>query len=158
MTTKRCFKCLCDKPLEDFYKHSAMGDGRLGKCKECTKADVRKNRTEKIAHYRAFDKARASQPHRVAARAAYSKTPAYAESHAASAKRWANRHPERRKASHIVSNAVRDGKIIPWPVCAVPECCGKPQAHHPDYSRPLDVVWLCVKHHKEAHALVKQVA
>ncbi len=158
MTTKRCFKCLCDKPLEDFYKHSAMGDGRLGKCKECTKADVRKNRTEKIAHYRAFDKARASQPHRVAARAAYSKTPAYAESHAASAKRWANKHPERRKASHIVSNAVRDGKLIPWPVCAVPECCGKPQGHHPDYSRPLDVVWLCVKHHKEAHALVKQAA
>jgi len=158
MTTKRCFKCQSEKPLADFYKHYAMGDGHLGKCKECTKADVRKNRAEKIDHYRAFDKARASQPHRVAARAAYSKTQAYAESHAAAAKRWANKHPERRKASLIVGNAIRDGKLIPWPVCAVPECNGKPQGHHPDYSRPLDVVWLCSKHHTEAHALARKAA
>ena len=40
MTTKRCFKCLEIKSADDFYKHAAMGDGRLGKCKECTKADA----------------------------------------------------------------------------------------------------------------------
>lgn len=66
--------------------------------------------------------------------------------------------PERNKARVALGNAVRDGRVIPWPVCAVPDCCGKPHGHHPDYSRPLDVVWLCVKHHKEAHALVKQAA
>lgn len=66
--------------------------------------------------------------------------------------------PERNKARVALGNAVRDGRVIPWPVCAVPECCGKPHGHHPDYSRPLDVVWLCDKHHKEAHALVKLAA
>jgi hypothetical protein len=25
------------------------------------------------------------------------------------------------------------------------------QAHHEDYSRPLDVVWLCPTHHKARH-------
>lgn len=33
------------------------------------------------------------------------------------------------------------------------EICGdqKSHAHHDDYSTPLDVRWLCPKHHKEAH-------
>jgi hypothetical protein len=37
---KRCFKCGKLKPLDDFYKHMAMKDGHLGKCKTCTKLDV----------------------------------------------------------------------------------------------------------------------
>lgn len=66
--------------------------------------------------------------------------------------------PERSKARVALGNAVRDGRVIPWPVCAVPDCCGKPHGHHPDYSRPLDVVWLCDSHHKEAHALARHAA
>jgi len=27
----------------------------------------------------------------------------------------------------------------------------KAEAHHDDYSRPLDVRWLCKRHHEEAH-------
>lgn len=147
-----CKQCNTAKTATDFYVSNPK------RCKECIKASVRANRAGNLEHYRAFDKARASQPHRVAARKEYAKTPAYAESHEAAAKRWAERHPERRKASHMVGNAIRDGKLIPWPVCAVPDCFGKPQGHHPDYSRPLDVVWLCDKHHKEVHAMARQAA
>lgn len=152
MTTKKCFKCLCEKPLDDFYKHSAMSDKRLGKCKECTKADANKHRQENLERVRAYDRMRGSMPHRVAARKEYSKTEAFAKSHTASAKRWKESHPERRKANIIVGNAVRDGRLNPQPCW----CCGtKAQAHHPDYSRPLDVVWLCGQHHKQAHALAE---
>lgn len=158
MEIKRCFKCLCEKPLDDFYRHKAMGDRHLSKCKECTKADVKKHRQDNLEKIRAYDRMRGSMAHRVAARKEYKKTPAYAKSHEAAARRWAAKHPERRKASHIVGNAVRDGKLIPWPVCAVPECSEKPEGHHPDYSRPLDVVWLCDMHHKQAHALVRKAA
>lgn len=132
----------------DFYKSNQT------KCKECVKAAVSKHRQENLERVRAYDRMRGSMPHRVAARAQYRKTEAYAESHEAAALRWAAKHPERRKASHIVGNAVRDGKLIPWPVCAVPECSARPQGHHPDYGRPLDVVWLCRVHHRQAHALV----
>jgi|SRR6185369_3774876 len=147
-----CKHCAQDKPAEGFYKSSPT------KCKECTKAAVKQHRQANLERVRSYDRMRSSQAHRIAARAEYAKTLAYSESHEAAAQRWAAKHPERRKASIAVGNAIRDGKLIPWPVCAVPECDSKPQGHHPDYTRPLDVVWLCPPHHKSAHALAEQQA
>ena len=140
-----CKNCNTNKTPIDFYVSNKS------KCKDCVKAAVTKNRIEKIEYYRSFDKARASAPHRVAARLAYQKTRGFAQSHQASAERWAAKHPKRRKASQIVSNAVRDGRLHKTP-CLV---CGeaKVEGHHPDYDRPLDVVWLCVPHHKQTHDL-----
>ena len=44
-----------------------------------------------------------------------------------------------------VAQAVKSGKLIRLP-CLV---CGDPnsQAHHEDYSKPLEVQWLCQHHH-----------
>jgi sigma-70-like protein len=46
-------------------------------------------------------------------------------------------------------NAVRSGRISKRP-CKV---CGdeNSEAHHEDYDKPLEVVWLCKKHHDEHH-------
>ena len=44
---------------------------------------------------------------------------------------------------------LKRGKLTRQP-CA--ECGSeKSQMHHPDYSKPLDVVWLCRRHHSALH-------
>ena len=51
-------------------------------------------------------------------------------------------------ARNKVNSAIRSGKLRPQP-CIV--CGGKAEAHHSDYSKPLDVDWLCRKHHALWH-------
>ena len=66
-------------------------------------------------------------------------------------KSYALKYPEKIEARNILTKAVRSGKIIRQP-CDVPGCRNTlAEAHHQDYSRPLDVRWLCVKHHREYH-------
>src|SRR6478609_8333127 len=69
-------------------------------------------------------------------------------------KRWRERSKKRYLAQKAVSNAVRTGKLVPWPGCAACRRKRNLHAHHCDYDAPLDVVWLCVKCHKAAHAIV----
>lgn len=52
---KKCFKCNKNKELKEFYKHPQMPDGHVNKCKDCNKADVRKNYAEKREEKRAYD-------------------------------------------------------------------------------------------------------
>jgi hypothetical protein len=152
---KRCFKCLCEKPLEAFYRHARMGDGHLNKCKECTKRDVAEHRQANLEKVRAYDKMRASAAHRVASRKEYAQTPAGKEAHRRALLAGRLRYPDKAKARYALSNAVRDGKIERWP-CEV--CGARAEAHHPHYGEPLLVTWLCKTHHTQAHALLKEAA
>jgi hypothetical protein len=63
-------------------------------------------------------------------------------------------NPEKQKAHHALNNAIRAGKIVRQP-CVI---CGNPKSHghHPDYSRPLVVIWLCAVCHKLLHKLLKK--
>lgn len=149
---KTCFKCKTIKPMSEFYRHSKMADGYLNKCKTCAKQDANTHRALNIDYVLAYDRARGNLPHRVAARKEYSLTEAGKSSHAKATKKWKKLHPDRRKASVAVNNALRDKRLKKLP-CLI--CGKKAQAHHPDYDSPLDVVWLCSPHHKQAHALAK---
>lgn len=151
MTTyqKTCFKCSVEKPISHFYKHGGMADGHLNKCKECTKKDVSLNYRENIDHYKQYEKERANLPHRVKARELYLQTDEGRKSASQAKARYAKKYPLKRTATSAVSNALRDGRLIKGPC----EVCGKKkvEAHHDDYSRPLNIRWLCKKHHTEWH-------
>lgn len=120
----------------DFYPRCLRKCGTVGECKECTKLRVRVRALTNPA-VQAYDRERAKRPH-VKARIA------------ANAKRWNEKNPEKYKAHYTLTNAVRDGRIERQP-CAV---CGETyaHAHHEDYSKPLDVLWLCPAHHHRLHA------
>ena len=137
---KTCFKCNVAKPLDQFYRHPQMGDGHLGKCKECAKADVRENYAKTRPAKTKYEKERAQRPERKAAAIR-------------SQRRYRAIHPERHAAHAAVAKAVRRGDLARSPC----EVCGevRAQAHHDDYSKPLDVRWLCFRCHREhAHGQV----
>lgn len=58
-------------------------------------------------------------------------------------------------AKNSVHRAVRKGVLIKG-LCAV---CGdvRVEAHHTDYTKPLDVVWLCDGHHQAVHGRRKDL-
>lgn len=59
------------------------------------------------------------------------------------------RNPEKNRARGHVSYAVSIGSLVPQPCF---KCDALPSdAHHEDYSRPFDLVWLCRPHHIELH-------
>jgi hypothetical protein len=64
--------------------------------------------------------------------------------------KWRKDNPEKYRAQNAVSNAVRDGKLIKGP-CAVCGATKRIHGHHEDYSKPLQVTWLCAVHHKQLH-------
>ncbi len=61
--------------------------------------------------------------------------------------KWKKKNPERRSAHGKVFYAVKIGKLKKE-ACKV---CGvdKVHAHHEDYNKPLEVIWLCPMHHYE---------
>jgi len=62
---------------------------------------------------------------------------------------YRGRNPEKYKAHGLVSTALSRGKLKKKPC----ELCGSSnvEAHHNDYSKPLEVRWLCPKHHAIIH-------
>jgi len=60
------------------------------------------------------------------------------------------RYPEKIRARRILAYAVKTEKLHRQP-CRV--CQTTPTfAHHEDYGKPLNVTWLCRRHHHEEHS------
>ena len=135
-----------------------MKDGHLNKCKECTKKDTRANRAANLDYYREYDRGRAMLPHRVQARSEYKQTDRGKAVKLASCEKWAKNNVAKRKAHHAVNNAVRDGRLIKPDNCESCGATGLIHGHHPDYSKPLEVEWLCPKCHSAAHKHDKEAA
>ena len=137
--SKTCFKCGEIKPLTAFYKHKAMADGHLNKCKECTRKDVGKHRSENLDKIREYDRNRGNRLQK------------------GYAKEYRTRYPNKYKAHNMVNNAIRDGKLFAEPcgICGITESV---HAHHDDYAKPLNVRWLCAAHHHQWHAKYGEAA
>ena len=63
-------------------------------------------------------------------------------------KRMMEKYPEKMRARQKVYRAKKSGVLVPQP-CEICESEENIQAHHPDYKKPLDVMWLCPDDHRK---------
>ena len=147
---KTCRECGIEKPMTEYYEHKGMTDGHLNKCKSCVRSRVLSNTKENADYYKKYNKQRAMLPHRVEARKKYAKTKLGKLAIKKANEKYIKNNPIKRFATVAVNNAIRDGKLQKLP-CFI--CGNKAEAHHPDYTRPLDVIWLCNQHHREVHLI-----
>ena len=134
--SKTCFKCNTVKPFEDFYKHQKMPDGHVNKCKACNKQDVTDNRNKNLERIREYDRMRGKNADRIKATTEITRA-------------WRDEDKRRGAAHSAVARAVKSGLLIRGRCmrCTEP----KTVAHHDDYDKPLDVMWLCQPCHKQRH-------
>lgn len=126
---KKCKRCLVEKPVSEFYRHKETSDGYLSFCKMCTQ--------ERVRFYRKSVRGREVERLRNRRRKKYLLE---------RQKIYRKNNPEKYKARTLLSYALRIGKLKRG-LC---EVCGDKdtEAHHDDYSKPLEVRWLCYTHHR----------
>ena len=135
---KKCFKCKIKKPLTKFYKHREMKDKLLGKCKLCTRKDAKKRYYKKRKQILEYEKRRTQTEERKEQLRIYKR-------------RYNLKFPGKRRARMKVNSYLKNGRLIKGDC----ETCGdkNTEAHHTDYRKHLDVMWLCKKHHLKQHEI-----
>ena len=140
MTEKfqKCITCGETFPLtkEYFKKAKNAKSGLSSQCIICIRAHDRKySRDYRLAHpeWKEMDNKR-SRTKQMELKKEYDK-----------------KYPERVSARGKVGYATRTGKLVKRP-CVI--CGAVPAlAHHEDYSKPLEVIYLCPLHHKAIHSM-----
>ncbi len=122
----KCSNCKKEKDADNFHSHSTKKNGKQSWCKECF-TDF--NNTQSRKEYN---------------------------------KKWRkdNNYDERpytlklKKAKNEVQKAIMRGDMERMPC----ERCGevKSEGHHPDYDKPLEVIWLCKKCHTKEHNAIRK--
>lgn len=64
-------------------------------------------------------------------------------------KKWQDKNPDKVIAHRAIRVAVKNGTIKKSKVCEVCNLAPATGSHHADYSKPLEVVWICKVCHKE---------
>jgi len=124
MNIKTCSKCKEARPIYEFYKQKDGLFGVRGDCKPCFN----------IANKEYVAKNRLAYRRRK------------------NLYRFKNRNKkERQLATNLVYRAKQKGELIKPKTCLCCDCERSLQAHHRDYNKPLDVMWLCSKCHGFIH-------
>lgn len=120
--TKQCSKCKEWKGLDQFSRHIRMKGGVRTICRRCNSNGAWE-----------WNK---NHPEIVNKRAS----------------RWHAGNPGVRRVHYLLNKAVKAGDVIKADAC---EACGRDgirlHGHHDDYSKPLEVRWLCGSCHRAHH-------
>ena len=132
MNARICGLCGMEKTLEEYQRNKSNPLGRAYWCKECR---------------REFDRQRNLQPDRRLQIKQWEQSERGKELRSLSRKKDRLLNRQKYRAHRLVNKLIREGFIKKMPC----EKCGdiNSHGHHPDYSKPIKVVWLCPRHHAE---------
>lgn len=151
---KRCIKCGETKATELFSRQRHSKDGRRGCCKSCQATQTREwqlaNPEREAERVRRWKEQNSERKAALDRRWEETHRDRVAERH----KKDRQRYPEKHRARSALNHAVRDGRITKPECC---EDCAEPttsrdlHGHRKDYSKPLEVEWLCRDCHLDQH-------
>jgi len=172
---KRCTKCEEEKPFEEFRKSKRYKNGFYSRCKKCmqeyekanenhekrleSRKKYRENNREKIRQQDRENYMNDPEKYRAKARESqkkYFQTPKGREKYKIQSLILREKYPEKARARSLLSNAICEGKIVRPTQCSL--CLRNDVAiegHHPDYLKPLDVIWVCKSCHIMVHGRIK---
>ena len=137
METRICPKCKEKKSLELFSKDKSRKNGRQIYCRICSNERgrvYRKTESGIIAKRKHLD-------------SKHGKISIYEYG-----KKYRGANPLKISSRKAVYYALSIGRLIKEP-CLICGSFVNVEAHHEDYSKWLDVDWLCCQHHKDLHAI-----
>jgi ribosomal protein S27AE len=154
---KICTSCGDKKPLSKYQTRSLSKDGVTASCKDCLKKrDAR--RFQDDPRVKARHLAYQSTDHGKASMIAAKKKWANENKEIAKATRlvWLEKNPEKRAAHLILASAVLRGLVNKPNECSKCGAGGRIDGHHHDYTRPIDVTWLCRQCHVSEHKALRE--
>lgn len=121
INSKQCSACEIVKPVSEFYRQADRADSLRGDCKKCHVAETKRNR--QIDNQKWLRKLGIAR----------------------------EKDPRKHKAVQLTTNRLKRGEIVRPGNCSKchKEC--KPEGHHADYNKPLEIEWLCSVCHGEWH-------
>ena len=138
--TKVCTVCGRDLPLDEFNKNSRNPDGLGDRCRECCSIYNRERYAKNRERFKSDAKAYSeNNPEKVLE----------------TRLRTCSKNPTSKNAYRVVEAALKCGRLVNPEVCYGCGCGSSEhriEAHHHDYAKPLDVVWLCTPCHRRMDA------
>lgn len=145
---KECKKCQDILPLTQFHKHKGFKDGHRSVCKYCTKIMSQKYYKENSEEQKARIR-RWREKNREKYEAYVKRTN---DTQKERKEVYNKKYPYKVKAGKMLGYAIYKGRVKKRDQC---QLCGTKEAkivgHHFDYSKPLEVTWLCEACHNYIH-------
>jgi hypothetical protein len=151
-TEKTCTRCRITLPVDKFSKRKSHNGKHYPSslCKPCATAKAAEWAKNNPKKRKAIWRRHAEQNREAYAEANRLYYRRHRETRMQSLQRYWDANPGKREARHAVAYAIQTGRLTRKPC----EECGSQKtvhAHHHDYSKPLDVKWLCSLCHGKEH-------
>lgn len=162
---KQCSKCKMTKPESGFHKKVTSKNGLHSNCKECRKKYYEENKEKIKAKQKTWHNENKERLN-AKTRQRYNNSEQYRQRKQDNHRKWREnnsdkvkarneeyqkKYPERNRAIVVVYRALKRGAIARPERCINCNVVKSLDAHHEDYNKPLEVVWLCKSCHKLLH-------